>query len=84
MRVVAELPHPECKITIFSMNQKFLIKLEKGTYEQTYKLSEMDILDGVNGVFKILDDEFMKTAAKRFEQMRDDFNSAFNRYETQF
>ncbi|MEO8796216.1 MAG: hypothetical protein ABI390_12165 [Daejeonella sp.] len=84
MRVVAELPHPDCKITIFSMNQKFVIKLEKGTYEQTYKLSEMDILDGVNGVFKILDDEFMKTAAERFEQMRNDFNNAFNRYETQF
>ena len=83
MRIVAELPHPECKITIFSMNQKFLIKLEKGAYEQTYKLSEMDMAEGVNGVFKVLDDEFMKTVSERFKQMRSDFNNAFNRYENQ-
>jgi hypothetical protein len=81
MRVIAELPHPVCKITIFSMNQKFIIKLEKGIYEQTYKVSEIDLTDGVHGVFKILDDEFMKSAAERFQQMRADFGAAFNRYE---
>ena len=81
MRVVAELPHPVCKITIFSMNQKFIIKLEKGVYEQTYKVSEIDMPDGVNGVFKMLDDEFMQTVADRFQQMRSDFSAAFNRYE---
>ena len=81
MRVIAELPHPVCKITIFSMNQKFIIKLEKGVYEQTYKVSEIDLTDGVNGVFKMLDDEFMQTVAERFQQMRSDFGGAFNRYE---
>lgn len=82
MRVIAELPHPVCKITIFSMNQKFIIKLEKGVYEQSYKVAEIDLTDGVNGVFKILDDEFMNTVAERFQQMRADFSAAFNRYET--
>ena len=81
MRVVAELPHEVCKITIFSMNQKFIIKLEKGVYEQSYKVSEIDLTDGVDGVFKILDDEFMQTVAERFKQMRSDFSAAFNRYE---
>jgi len=81
MRVIAELPHAVCKITIFSMNQKFIIKLEKGIYEQTYKVSEIDLPDGVNGVFKILDDDFMQSAARRFETMRSDFHSAFQRYE---
>lgn len=81
MRIIAELPHPECKITIFSMNQKFIIKLEKGVFEQVYKISEMDVPDGVNGVFKILDESFMKNASERFGQMRSDFNEAFKRYE---
>lgn len=81
MRVIAELPHPDCKITIFSMNQKFIIKLEKGIFEQIYKLSEIDIPDGVNGVFQVLDPEFMKTAAQRFDQMRADFGAAYNRYD---
>ena len=82
MRVIAELPHAVCKITIFSMNQKFIIKLEKGVYEQSYKVSEIDMTDGVNGVFKMLDDEFMNTVAERFAQMRSDFGAAFSRYES--
>ncbi len=82
MRVIAELPHPDCKITIFSMNQKFIIKLEKGSFEQIYKLSELDITDGVNGVFQVLDGEFIKTAVQRFDQMRADFKAAYNRYDS--
>lgn len=82
MRVIAELPHPDCKITIFSMNGKFIIKLEKGAFEQVYKLSETDIPDGVNGIFQILDVDFMKSATTRFDQMRSDFNSAFKRYDS--
>ncbi|WP_276362013.1 hypothetical protein [Daejeonella sp. H1SJ63] len=81
MRIIAELPHPECKITIFSMNQKYIIKLEKGVFEQVYKISELDIPDGVNGVFRILDDQFLKNASERFSQMRSDFNEAYKRYE---
>ena len=54
MRIIAEMPHPDCKISIFSMNGKFLIKLEQGGLEQTYKLAEADVTDGVNGVFQIL------------------------------
>jgi hypothetical protein len=81
MRVIAELPHPDFKITLFSMNQKYVIKLEKGTFEQIYKISELDIPEGVNGVFQLLDSEFIKTAAERFNQMRNDFIEAFKRYD---
>lgn len=80
MRVLAELPHPDCKITIFSMNQKFIIKFEKGIYEQTYKLSELDITEGINGVFKLIDDEFIVAVTERFAQMRTDFNKAYTRF----
>ena len=79
MRVLAELPHPDCKITILSMNQKFIIKFEKGIYEQTYKLSELDITEGVNGVFKLIDNEFIVAITERFAQMRTDFNKAYTR-----
>lgn len=81
MRVIAELPHPDCKITLFSMNQKYVIKLEKGTFEQIYKISELDIPEGANGVFQLLDSEFIKTAAERFNQMRNDFTEALKRYD---
>lgn len=80
MRVVAELPHPECKITIFSMNNKYIIKFEQGSIEQTYKLAEMDILNGVDGVFEIIDETFIKSVVENFKNMRAEFMATYNRY----
>lgn len=80
MRVVAELPHPDCKITIFSMNNKYIIKFEQGAIEQTYKLAEMDILNGVDGVFEIIDETFIKSVVDNFKLMRAAFLNAYNRY----
>ncbi|WP_231459565.1 MULTISPECIES: hypothetical protein [unclassified Pedobacter] len=82
MRVVAELPHPECKISIFSMNQKFIVKFEQGTFEQSYKLAELDLSGGgVNDVFEILDEEFIATVIERFKTMRIDFGLAYKRHQ---
>lgn len=80
MRIIAELPHPEFKISILNMNQKFIVKIEKGVYEQTYKIPEMDLTDGVNSVFEILDDEFLKAVAARFTEMNKDFKDTYFRY----
>jgi len=80
MRVIAELPHPECKITLFNMNQKYIIKFEQGTLEQSYKLSELDLSGGgANEIFQILDDEFIATVVARFTAMRTDFSAAYQR-----
>ena len=82
MRVIAELPHPECKISIFSMNQKYIVKFEQGVFEQSYKLAEFDLSGGgVNDVFEILDEEFIATVIERFKTMRVDFNLAYKRHQ---
>jgi len=82
MRIIAELPHPECKISIFSMNQKYIVKFEQGTFEQIYKLAELDLSGGgVNDVFEILDEEFITTVIERFKFMRADFTSAYKRHQ---
>jgi len=80
MRVIAELPHPDFKVSIFSMNRKFIIKLEQGALEQTYKVAEADLMDGVNSVFELLDETFYQTAAARFVEMRKDWRETYNRY----
>jgi hypothetical protein len=56
MRIIAELPHPDFKVTIMNMNQKFIVKIEQGTLEQSFKVAEMDLTDGVNSVFELLDE----------------------------
>jgi hypothetical protein len=80
MRIIAELPHPEFKISILNMNNKFIVKIEQGNLEQTYKVAESDLTDGVNSVFELLDEEFLKTVATRFTEMRKDYKETFYRY----
>ncbi len=67
MRIVREVAHPQCKITIFSWNQKYLIKLEKGPFEQTFKVSELDILE--QELDEILNEAFINEALNRFDDM---------------
>ncbi|MDO3642824.1 hypothetical protein [Mucilaginibacter sp. L3T2-6] len=80
MRIIAELPHPDFKISILNMNRKFIVKIEQGAFEQTYKVAEADLMDGVNSVFELLDEAFLKTVSSRFEEMRGDFGQAYDRY----
>jgi hypothetical protein len=80
MRIIAELPHPEFKISILSMNQKYIIKIEKGIFEQTYKVAELDVTDGVNGVFELLDEKFLKSVSARFTEMMQSWRDTYKRY----
>jgi hypothetical protein len=80
MRIIAELPHPEFKISILNMNQKFIVKIEQGMLEQSYKIPEMDLTDGVNSIFELLDEAFLTSVAARFAEMRKDFKEAYFRY----
>ncbi|HEX8040087.1 MAG TPA: hypothetical protein VF490_13090 [Chryseosolibacter sp.] len=68
MRVVREITHPEFKITIFSWNNRYLIKLEQGFLEQTFKVSEFD-LSGEEELLSLLDAEFLHQASLRFQDM---------------
>jgi len=80
MRIIAELPHPDFKISILNMNQKFIVKIEQGSLEQSYKIPEMDLTDGVNSVFELLDEEFLKKVGARFTEMRADYKDTYFRY----
>ena len=68
MRVVCEIIHPECKVTIFYWNNKYLIKIEAGPFEQTFKIDEFD-LNGEADLKKIVDNDFIQQAMARFADM---------------
>jgi len=68
MRVIGQLPHAECVITLFQWNGKYLIKLEQGMVEQTYKVDELE-LTGQEAIEELLDSTFMQEALGRFEEM---------------
>jgi hypothetical protein len=68
MRVIATIPHPKISISIFSMNDKYQIQFIAGPMEQTFKISHSEI-NGVEGIQKMLDEEFMKKVMDRFNEM---------------
>lgn len=74
MRVVGEVDHSDMKITIFHWNNKYLVKFEQGYFEQTYKVSEMDIFDEKE-LQSMLNSEFLNNVLKRFEEMGSDWFS---------
>lgn len=78
MRVIADIPHQACKITVFAWNGKYLIKLEQGMFEQTYKVSELDVT-GENDIKRLLDEEFMNQVLERFRLMQRNLNDALER-----
>ncbi len=79
MRVVEEIPHPDCKITIFHWNNKYLIKLESGPFEQTFKISELDITSE-HDLRKILNEDFIDQAMARFSDMSQSLDEATHEF----
>ena len=45
MRVIKEVTRGEIRVSIFSWNSKYIFKYELGPMEQTFKVSETDILE---------------------------------------
>lgn len=75
MRVIGEIPHPDCKITIFHWNNRYLIKLEQGSLEQTFKIQEYD-LTSEDDIKSIVSEAFIQAALQRFELMAQALNEA--------
>ena len=78
MRVIGEIPHPECKITIFHWNNRYLIKLEKGLLEQTYKVQEYDVASE-DDVRKMVTEEFVAAALHLFDEMHSSLHNAIQK-----
>jgi hypothetical protein len=73
MKVISEINHPTCKITIYSWNNKFIFKFETQLFEQTYKVSQTD-LTGEESVNELISDKFMQKVLERFKQMDYDWD----------
>jgi hypothetical protein len=79
MRIVGEYNQAEIKITIYSWNGKYLLKFERGTYEQTYKVSEMDVF-GDDSITALINDEtFMAEVRSRFQDMHKSLHEGLER-----
>lgn len=68
MRIIDSIPHPSISISIFQMNDKFIVKFEAGPMEQAFKFYTEEV-KSVDGLKKIIDDKFIETVRTRFNEM---------------
>ncbi|HEY8936077.1 MAG TPA: hypothetical protein VIM65_12685 [Cyclobacteriaceae bacterium] len=75
MRVVSEIPHQDCKITIFSWNNRYLLKFEQGFMEQTYKINQYDIA-AESELNTLVSENFIQKVLILFGEMEKNLNDA--------
>lgn len=80
MKVAAEFTRPEGRVSIFRMNNKYLIKIERGNFEQTFKISELDyVIKDEKDAERLLDEDFMKMVTENFMKMNSALHEALDR-----
>ena len=80
MRFVQDIPHSQFRIGLYAWNGKYIVKIEAGPYEQTYKVSELDLIDP-EAVPTLLDESFLSRVSQRFREMDADWQAAGERNE---
>lgn len=76
MRLVKDIPHQKYKIQIFQYNGKYIVKIELGQFEQTFKIGDTDVF-GIEDVERMITEELLINSLHRFVQMRSDWELAF-------
>lgn len=68
MRIIDSIPHDSMTISIFHMNDKYMVKFEAGPMEQIFKFTVEEIKNVENLKTKI-SKEFIEATRKRFNDM---------------
>lgn len=68
MRIIDSIPHPSITISIFQMNDKYIVKFEAGPMEQAFKF-DIQQAKSVDNLKKMINDSFIETVRERFNQM---------------
>ncbi|MFM7092896.1 MAG: hypothetical protein ACKOZZ_19035 [Bacteroidota bacterium] len=66
MRLLANIPHPSLRISIFTNENRFSLKFESGLYEQTFKFRDGDGFDHVDAIVNLVTDSFCKDVIQLF------------------
>lgn len=76
MRLIKDIPHERFKIQLLNYNAKYIVKIELGQFEQTFKIGELDV-DSIEDVERMITPELLANCIKRFLEMRSDWEQAF-------
>jgi hypothetical protein len=79
MRYLRDIPHPTLKIGVYAWNQKHIVKIEAGPFEQTYKIADTDLTDPDADITALLDADFLARVDARFHEMAADWYELMER-----
>jgi hypothetical protein len=68
MRIIDSIPHPSISISIFNMNDKYIVKFEAGPMEQSFKF-QTEQVKSVENLKKMINADFIETVRMRFNDM---------------
>lgn len=83
MRYIKDIPNDKFKIGLYQWNNKYIVKIESGMYEQTYKIDDYEI-ESVAEIERCIDESFIAAITTRFDAMHDDFSESLRRNEVIF
>lgn len=68
MRIIDSIPHESMTISIFQMNDKYMVKFEAGPMEQVFKFTVAE-MQSVENLKSKINSGFIETTRKRFNEM---------------
>ncbi|MCB0568610.1 MAG: hypothetical protein KDC66_02550 [Phaeodactylibacter sp.] len=79
MRIAGYIDHPALKITIFQLENKFIVKFESGLFELAYKYRMGEGVDSVQDIHHLVDDAFIHDVQEQMAGMRRTHAAALQR-----
>jgi hypothetical protein len=80
MRYLHDIPNPHFKIGLYAWNNRYILKIEAGIYEQIYKIDQTDVVNP-DALPTLLDERFLEQLTARFRQMAQDWSETIERNE---
>lgn len=71
MRIVAEIPHPEFKITVLHHQNRYTIQVENGSLSQHYRYRQQPGLEQASEIEKLVNPVFINEVTAVFKAMED-------------
>ncbi|HMS29629.1 MAG TPA: hypothetical protein PKD32_07245 [Saprospiraceae bacterium] len=73
MRHIGNIPHKNLVINVFKNDNKYILKVEIGPFEQIYKFLESDKIKGFQDIESMVNLEFTDSAFAIFDKMNAEY-----------
>lgn len=78
MRYIKDIPNTEYKIGLYQWNNKYIIRIESGLLEQTYKIDDYEI-QKIEELEACMDSDFIAKVRSTFDSMHAHFSDSLKR-----